>query len=57
MIEQEDTENYNEAPTKSRTSISLGGFSWAKVAARNPTPASGSSTNVSKLTGATHAQP
>jgi hypothetical protein len=58
MIEKEDDNNYNEAPTKSRNTISLSGFSWAEVAARNPqTPASRTSTNVSELTGATHAQP
>jgi hypothetical protein len=58
MIEKEDDNNYNEAPTKSCNPISLSGFSWAEVAARNPqTPASRTSTNVSELTGATHAQP
>ncbi len=58
MIEHEDENNYNEAQTKSRNSISMAGISWAEVAAHNPQMlASRTSTNVSELTGATHSQP
>jgi hypothetical protein len=58
-VENEGEEDYNKAPTqKSQNFTGISGFSWAEVAARNlQTSASRASTNVSKLTGMTHANP
>jgi hypothetical protein len=59
LMENECDNVFNEAPSqRSRNSMSVSGFSWAKVTARNPqTPSSqGTRSNVSKITTPTAVQ-